>query len=84
MVSPLGGLALFSATAFAALGTGHLDELIRSTTGVEITEAVASVGLPPQLSLFSLLAAAIFVFILWPRKPDVYVLDFAVFSPPER
>lgn len=86
MVSAFGAPALLAAAAFAALGTGHLDELISSSTGIDISQALGSFGVPLQLSLnlFSLLAAAIVIYSLWPRKPDVYVLDFAVFSPPER
>lgn len=80
----LGGLLLVA--ALAALGTGAFDALLRSSTGVDVREAVSGLGLPffLQLNVFTLLAAAVFIYSLWPRKPKVYVLDFAVFSPPAR
>jgi hypothetical protein len=80
-----GGLLLV-AGALAALGSGAFDALIRSGTGVDVNEAVSGLGLPVflQLNLFTVLAAAIVVLSLWPRKPKVYVMDFAVFRAPER
>lgn len=84
-MAQLGGLLLV-AGLLAALGTGTLDALIRSSTGVDVAEAVSSLGLPfsLQLNLFTLLAAVVLIYSLWPRKPTVYVLDFAVFCPPAR
>lgn len=78
---------LLLAAAFAALGSGSLDALLRQSTGVDLTATVAeTLGVPAafNLSLFTLLAAAILVWSLWPRRSKVYVLDFAVFSAPER
>jgi hypothetical protein len=78
---------LLLAAAFAALGSGSLDALLRQSTGVDLTATVAeTLGVPAvfNLSLFTLLAAAIFVWSLWPSKSKVYVLDFAVFSAPDR
>lgn len=77
---------LLLAAALAALGSGALDALIASSTGVNVQQAVSGLGLPVflQLNLFTVVAAAIVIYSLWPRKPSVYVLDFAVFSPPAR
>ena len=60
---------LLLAAAFAALGSGSLDALLRQSTGVDLTATVAeTLGVPAafNLSLFTLLAAAILV---WSSGP---------------
>jgi len=76
--------ALLIAGVLAAVGSGRLDALIQSSTGVDLNTTVPELGLPLflQLNVFTLLAAAIIIYSIWPRKQSVYVLDFAVLSPP--
>lgn len=78
--------ALLIAGILLALGSGQLDALIRSSTGLDVNDKVSELGLPSvlQLNIFTVLAAAIVIYSLWPRKPSVYVLDFAVLAPPAR
>lgn len=78
--------AVLIAGVLAALGSGRLDALIQSSTGVDLSTTVSQLGLPLflQLNIFTVLAAAIIIYSIWPRKGSVYVLDFAVLSPPAR
>lgn len=74
------------AVAIGLIGTSAFGSIVQSSTGVSIANMMSDFGVPfyLQLNVFSLIAAAIAMISVWPRKQKVFVLDFSVFAAPAR
>lgn len=78
--------AAAAALAIAFVGSGYANAYISGLSGVlndEISSSIPLINGSMNL-LASLVAIALFSYAFMPKKPSVHVLDFSVFSPPER